>query len=124
MNKLILRRILILGEVLSGRWKHDTTVDATDLLLPRKVRRVTFTGTLPLKTHGTKTIRVFNSTRPGIRHINDIPKTDLAGVQTYKIDYPMSSALRDCRVFVNYKQDVMLPDKWHMVDTHLECEWK
>ncbi len=113
-----------LGEVLSGQWKHDTTVDATDPLLPRKIRRVTFAGTLPLKTHGAKTIRVFNSTRPGILHINDIPKTDLAGVQTYKINYPVSSALQDCRVHVNYKQDVMLPDKWHMVDTHLECEWE
>lgn len=113
-----------LGEILSKRWKHDTTVDATDPLLPKKIRRVSFSGQVPLKTYGAKVVRIFTSTHPGVRHIDDIPETDRVDIQTYQIDYPVSSALQDCRVYVNYKQDVMLSDKWHMVDTHLECEWE
>lgn len=113
-----------LGTLLSGHWQNDTTVDATDPLLPRKVRNITFSGTIPLKTHGTKTISVFTSTRPGIRQIKDVPQQTLETVQTYEIDYPVSSPIQDCRVQIRYKQDAMLPDKWQMIDTHLQCEWK
>jgi len=113
-----------LGVILSGQWKHDTTVDTTDPLVPRKVRNITFAGSVPLKIHGTKTIRVFTSTRPGIRQTKDIPKADLAAVQTYEIDYPVSSPVQDCRLYIRYKQDAILVHKWQMIDTHLECEWK
>ncbi len=113
-----------LNTVLSGQWQQDALIDVTDPLLPRKIRRVTFSGTVPLKTHGAKTVRIFTSSRPGIRQIDEIPKIDLARVQTYDLTYPVSSPIQDCRAYVRYKQDVMLPDKWHMMDAHLECEWR
>jgi hypothetical protein len=113
-----------LGTVLSGQWKHDTLIDNTDPLLTRQVRRVTFSGTLPLKTYGQKEVRIFTSTRPGIYHIKDIPQQDLAGVKVYTIDYPTSSLRQDCRITVRHKQDALLTDKWHLIDTHLECEWE
>ena len=113
-----------LGIVLLGHWKYDTTIDTTDPLVPRKVRNITFAATLPLKTHGAKAIRVFTSTRPGIRRIGDIPKSDLETLQIYQIDYPVSSPIQDCRLHIRYKQDAMLADKWQMVDSHLECGWK
>lgn len=113
-----------LGTILSGQWKHDTTVDTTDPLIARKIRNITFSGSVPLKVHEKKMVRIFTSTRPDIRQIEDIPQTDLATIQIYEIDYPVSSPIQDCRVQIRYKQDAMLPDKWQMIDTHLECEWK
>ena len=113
-----------LNTVLAGQWKRDTLIDATDPLLPRKIRRVTFSGTIPLKTHGSKTVRIFTSSRPGIHQIDEIPAIDLSRVQTYQMDYPVSSPIQDCRAYIRYKQDVVLPDKWHMLDTRLECEWR
>lgn len=113
-----------LGTILSGHWKNDTLIDNTDPLLPRQVRRIAFSGTLPLKTYGQKEVRIFTSTRPGIYHIKDIPQQDLASVKVYTIDYPTSSLRQDCRITVRHKQDALLTDKWHLVDTHLECEWE
>ena len=107
-----------------GQWKRDTLIDATDPLIPRKIRRVTFSGTIPLKTHGSKTVRIFTSSRPGIHQIDEIPAIDLSRVQTYQMDYPVSSPIQDCRAYIRYKQDVVLPDKWHMIDTRMECEWR
>lgn len=113
-----------LNTVLAGQWKRDTLIDATDPLIPRKIRRVTFSGTIPLKTHGSKTVRIFTSSRPGIHQIDEIPAIDLSRVQTYQMDYPVSSPIQDCRAYIRYKQDVVLPDKWHMIDTRMECEWR
>lgn len=112
-----------LNDVLSGHWKNDVITDQTDPMLARKIRHITFVGSVPLKTHGQKTVHMFTSTRPGIQHVTDIPKPDLDGVKTYTIDYPASSLLQDCRIQVRYKQDVMLPEKWQMIDANLECEW-
>jgi len=112
-----------LESVLAGQWRHDVTVDHTDPLLPRKIRRITFVGSVPLKSYGVKPVRVFTSTRPGLRRAADIPEPDLADVNTYTIDYPVSSLLQDCRITIRYKQDAMLPETWQMVDTSLECEW-
>lgn len=113
-----------LNTVLAGQWQRDALIDATDPLLPRKIRRVTFSGTVPLKTHGDKTVRIFTSSRPGVYGIHEIPKTDLARVQTYAMHYPVSSPIQDCRAYIRYKQDVMLPDKWHMNAARMECEWR
>ena len=113
-----------LNAVLAGQWQRDALIDATDPLLPRKIRRVTFSGTVPLKTHGDKTVRMFTSSRPGIHRIEEIPKTDLGRVQTYAMTYPVSSPIQDCRAYIRYERDVLLPDKWHMDAARMECEWR
>ena len=112
-----------LGGVLSGRWRRDVRVDQTDPLLPRQVRRITFSGEVPLKTYGQKTIRVFTSTRPGIAASADIPEADRPEVREYRIDYPVSSLQQDCQLQVRYRQDALLPYKWQMVGAYLQCEW-
>ena len=43
-----------LQAILAGRWQRDALIDNTDLLLPKKVRRVTFASEVPLKTYGRK----------------------------------------------------------------------
>ncbi len=112
-----------LGAVLAGRWRRDILIDQTDPLLPKQVRHVTFTGRVPLKTYGQKKIRVFASTKPDVYTSADIPETDRSGVREYQMDYPASSLQQDCRLRVRFRQDPVLPYKWQMVGSHLECEW-
>jgi hypothetical protein len=113
-----------LQSVVAGRWQQDEMVDGTDLMLERKVRRVTFAAEVPLKTYGPRTALVFASTRPNIFASRDIPKADQVGVQRYEIDYPSSSLQRICDLQVLYRQDQMLPDQWHLVRTNFQCEWE
>lgn len=113
-----------IGTILSGHWQHDTLLDTTDPLITRQVRRVTFSGTLPLKTYGKKDIYIFTSTNPSIHRIEDIPQMDQNKVSIFPITYPASSLHQDCRITIRHKQDAVLPDKWSLVDTSLECEWE
>ncbi len=112
-----------LQTILGGKWQRDSLVDQTDLLLPKKVRRIAFSAAVPLKTYGPKKAMVFTSTRPNIFTSADIPPADRAGVREYEFDYPASSLQRDCTLQVLHKQDAMLQDRWHLVRTHFECEW-
>ena len=112
-----------LQSVVSRRWQHDTMVDRTDLMLERKVRRVTFAAEVPLKTYGPKKALVLTSSRPNIFTSADIPAADRVGVQQYEFDYPSSSLQRICDLQILYRQDQMLPDQWHLVRTNFTCEW-
>jgi hypothetical protein len=112
-----------LGEVLAGRWQRDALVDQTDPLLPRQIRRITFSGEVPLKTYGQKKVLVFTSTRPDILTSADIPVADRRDAQEYALDYPACSLRRDCLVQVRYKQDAAVPYKWRTVRTQFQCEW-
>ena len=112
-----------LHTILGKKWQRDTMVDNTDLLLPKKVRRVAFAAQVPLKTYGAKKAMVFTSTKPDIYTAADIPAADRKGVQEFDFDYPSSSLQRDCVLQVLYRQDTMLPDTWHLVRSHFECEW-
>ena len=112
-----------LNAVFSGRWRNDVVIDATDPLLPRQVRRVTFAGEVPLKTYGERQVLVFTSARPDIVSSRDIPEADRAGIRAFKIDYPACSVRRDCIIQVRYRQDAALPDRWREVRSDLVCEW-
>jgi hypothetical protein len=112
-----------LQAVMAGSWHQDAMVDNTDLVLSRKVRRITFAAEIPLKEHGPRTALVFTSTRPNIFTSADIPAADRAGIQRYPFNYPSSSPLRICDLRALYRQDQLLPDQWHLVRTNFECEW-
>ena len=112
-----------LQTILGGKWQRDSMVDQTDLLLPKKVRRIAFSAAVALKSYGRKKAMVFTSTRPNIYTSADIPPADREGVSEFEFDYPKSSLQRDCRLQVLHRQDAMLPDRWHLVRTHFECEW-
>jgi hypothetical protein len=112
-----------LATVMQGAWRHDSMVDGTDLLLPRKVRRIVFSAEVPLKEPGPREALVFTSARPNIFASADIPAADQADVQRYAIDYPVSSLQRICDLQVVFGQDQMLADKWHLIRTHFQCEW-
>lgn len=112
-----------LADILGRRWKRDTLVDNTDLLLSKKVRRIVVAARVPLKTYGAKEALVFASTKPNIYSSKDIPAADRAAAQGYAFEYPVSSLQRDCSLQVLHRQDAMLPDRWHLVRTHFQCEW-
>ena len=112
-----------LQAILAGRWQRDALIDNTDLLLPKKVRRVTFAAEVPLKTYGAKKVLVFTSTKPDIYTSADIPEKDRAGVQEFEFEYPAASLERICNLQVLYKQDAMLANRWHLERTHFQCEW-
>ena len=112
-----------LQSILAGQWQRDGLIDRTDLLLPTKVRRVTFAAEVPLKTYGPKKVLVFTSTKPDIYTSADIPEQDLDGVRKFEFNYPTSSLERICRLQVLYKQDAMLADRWYLQRTHFQCEW-
>ena len=113
-----------LGAVLAGQWNRDQLVDASDPLLARQIRRVTFSSSVPLKTYGEKTLQVFTSARPDIHGSADIPASGRPGIRQHAIDYPACSLLQECELRVRYKQDAVLPYKWQMVSSHLQCEWE
>ena len=112
-----------LQAILAGHWQGDALVDQTDLLLPKKVRRVSFAAEVPLKTYGPKKALVFTSTKPDIYTSADIPEQDRAAVQEFEFDYPSSSLERICNLQVLYRQDAMLANRWHLERTHFQCEW-
>ena len=112
-----------LETVLTGEWDRDQLVDASDPLLPRQIRRVTFSSRVPLKTYGEKTLQVLTSARPDIQGSADIPESDRPGIRQHRIDYPACSLQQECELRVRYKQDALLPYKWQMVASHLQCEW-
>jgi hypothetical protein len=112
-----------LGAILAGKWQHDVRVDETDPLLPKRIRKVVFSGRVPLKDPGRKRVFVLTSTVPDIHGLDDIQEADRAGMEEHWIDYPSSSLRQDCQLRVRYRQDAVLPHKWRMVGTHLQCEW-
>jgi hypothetical protein len=112
-----------LQSILAGQWQADAVVDQTDLLLPKKVRRVAFASRVPLKTAGPKKAMVFTSTKPDIYTSADIPQADRAGLQEYLFEYPASSPLQACSLQALYRQDTLLADRWHLVRTNFQCEW-
>ena len=109
--------------VLSGSWQQDALVDNSDLLLPKKVRRVVFESEVTLKTYGPKRAMVFLSGKPDIYTSADIPKEERQGIQYFEFQYPESSLERTCSLQVLHRQDALLADKWELVRTHFECEW-
>ena len=113
-----------LQSILASQWQRDTMVDNTDLLLPKKVRRVVFAANVPLKRHGAKRALVLTSTKPDIYVSSDIPPSDREGAMEFSFDYPVSSTIQDCKLQVLHKQDAMLAHKWHLVRTHFDCEWE
>ena len=112
-----------LQSILGRKWQRDTLIDNTDLLLPKKVRRIVFASSVPLKTHGEKRALVFTSTKPDIYTSADVPKADREAAMEFAFDYPASSLQRACSLQALHRQDTMLADQWHLVRTHFECEW-
>lgn len=106
-----------------ARTAARTQADNTDVLLAKPVRRATFVARVPLKTTGSKRALVFQSTRPDIYTVADIPEADRTSAQEFTFEYPASSPRSQCSLQVLHRQDAMLADRWHLERSHFECEW-
>ena len=112
-----------LATLLSGHWQRDVQLDLSDPVLPKQVRQLTFSGSVPLKRYGQKRIRVLTSSKPDVYNSGDIPDSEKDSVQIHLIDYPSSSLRQECRLFVRFRQDRVIPYKWEMGGSYVECEW-
>lgn len=111
------------SDVLSRQNAHETLIDQSDILLTRRVRRVTLPGELPLKTYGPHNVWVVASRRPTLTHPSQLTEEEKNRVQTYMFDYPRASLQSLCRMTAGYKRDAVLSYRWHFVGSRFECEW-
>jgi len=102
---------------------HETTVDNSDFLIARTVRRVVLPGQLALKTYGRHTLVVASSASPNLNHPSQLKAADRSAAQVYLLDYPRSSLQSVCRLAAGYRRDALIVDRWRFLGSRFECEW-
>lgn len=112
-----------ISELLQRRNRHETSVDRSDILVARTVRRVQLAGRVPLKTYGKHSVMVATSASPTLTHPSQLNEQERAKSQTYTFDYPRSSLMSLCRLTAGYRRDAVLAYKWNFEGSRFECEW-
>jgi hypothetical protein len=102
---------------------HETTVDTSDFLIARTVRRIVLPGQLTLKTYGRHTLVVASSASPSLAHPSQLKAQDRAAAQVYLFDYPRASLQSLCRLTAGYRRDAQIVDRWRFQGSRFECEW-
>lgn len=102
---------------------HETTIDNSDFLIARTVRRIVLPGQLPLKTYGRHTLLVVTSANPGLTHPSQLRLQDRANSQAYQLDYPRASLQSLCRLTAGFRRDAQIADRWRFAGSRFECEW-
>jgi hypothetical protein len=102
---------------------HETTVDNSDFLIARTVRRIVLPGQVALKTYGRHTVLVASSASPNVAHPSQLRSQDRAAAQVYQLDYPRASLQSLCRLTAGYRRDAQISDRWRFVGSRFECEW-
>lgn len=102
---------------------HEATVDRSDILRARTVRRIQFSGEVPLKTYGPHKVMVVSSASPTLTHPDQLSPQERAKAQVYTFDYPRSSLQSLCRLSVGYRRDAVLAYKWRFEGSRFDCEW-
>lgn len=120
-----LTRVLSLNlpDLLRNQNAHETTVDRSDILRARTVRRVQLPGYLELKTYGAHRVMVATSTKPTLTHPSELTEQERNKAQVYTFNYPRSSLQSVCRLAAGYRQDAVLAYKWRFEGSRFECEW-
>jgi hypothetical protein len=102
---------------------HETTVDTSDFLIARTVRRIVLPGQLALKTYGRHTVLVAAAASPNLTHPSQLKPQDRAAAQVYLFDYPRASLQSLCRLTAGYRRDAEIADRWRFLGSRFECEW-
>jgi hypothetical protein len=102
---------------------HETTVDNSDFLIARTVRRVVLPGQVALKTYGRHTLVVASSASPNLNHPSQLKAADRSAAQVYLLDYPRASLQSVCRLAAGYRRDALIVDRWRFLGSRFECEW-
>jgi hypothetical protein len=109
--------------LLQNQNAHDTTVDRSDILRARTVRRIQLPGSVALKTYGPHRVMVAASAKPTLTHPSQLTEQERSRAQLYTFDYPRSSLQSLCRLTAGYRQDAVLAYKWRFEGSRFECEW-
>lgn len=112
-----------LTDLLSRRYAHEQTVDRSDILLAKTVRRIQLAGEVPLKVYGKHRVLVAASASPTLSHPSQLTEAERAQAQAYELDYPRSSLQSLCRLTAGYKRDAVLAYKWRFMGSRFDCEW-
>ena len=112
-----------IAELLSRRNEHETSIDQSDLLIPRVTRRIELPGALPLKQYGKHSLIVVASANPTLTGPDQLNPIERQHAQTFTFDYPRSSLQSLCRLTAAYRQDPVLAYKWNYAGARFECEW-
>lgn len=115
--------MLNLEHLMGQKNDRDVMVDKSDLLIQRKVRRITLPGTLPLTTYGKHHVMVVASANPSLTHPGQLKENERKAAQLYEFDYPRSSIQNICRLTAGYTRDAVLNYKWNYAGSRFECEW-
>ncbi len=102
---------------------HETTVDNSDILITRTVRRIVLPGQLQLRTYGRHTLVVASSASPSLTHPSQLKSQDRSAAQVYLFDYPRASLQSLCRLTAGYRRDAQIVDRWRFQGSRFECEW-
>jgi hypothetical protein len=102
---------------------HETTIDNSDFLIARTVRRIVLPGQLPMKTYGRHTLLVASSATPGLTHPSQLRLQDRANSQAYQLNYPRASLQSLCRLTAGFRRDAQIADRWRFAGSRFECEW-
>ena len=102
---------------------HETTIDNSDILISRTVRRIVLPGQLQLRTYGRHTLVVASSASPSLTHPSQLKSQDRSAAQVYLFDYPRASLQSLCRLTAGYKRDAQIVDRWRFQGSRFECEW-
>lgn len=112
-----------LNDVLSKRNTHDEMVDKSDLMITKRVRRVTFANDIALKKYGKHNVLVVASGNPTLQHPSQLSEIDKKNAKAFTFDYPRTSLESVCRLTAGYKRDVMLAYQWKFMGSLFQCEW-
>lgn len=112
-----------LNELLRRKYRHETMVDKSDILLAKTVRRVQLAGEIPLKKYGEHTVMVVSSASPSLTHPSQLSERERETAQVYTFDYPRSSLQSLCQLSAGYKRDAVLEYRWHFQGSRFDCEW-
>ncbi|AKQ64316.1 hypothetical protein A176_001228 [Myxococcus hansupus] len=110
-------------ELLRRRNSHESTVDRSDILVARTVRRVQLAGQVPLRTYGKHNVLVAASASPTLTHPSQLTQQELSRSQSYTFDYPRASLQNVCRLMAGYRRDAVLAYRWNFEGSRFECEW-
>jgi hypothetical protein len=111
------------AELLSRRNDHESSIDQSDLLIPRVTRRIEIPGELALKQYGKHSLIVVASPNPTLTGPDQLTPMERQRAQTFTFDYPRSSLQSLCRLTAAFRRDPVLAYKWNYAGARFECEW-
>jgi len=112
-----------LEQLLETPGAHLSTVDRSEILGERQVRRIALPGDVPLHTYGSHTLLVVSSSNPAITHPSQLTPGERSRAQSYRFDYPPASLQSLCHLTAGFRPDGALPGRWRLVGSRFECDW-